>query len=76
MSSILFIVTKSSTGGAQKWVKEQIDICHRLFKCHLATNEIGWLTKNAKTSHTYLTKFIERRFSLKYLLLLNIYKKK
>lgn len=31
MKNILFMVTKSQNGGAQKWSKEQIEICSNDF---------------------------------------------
>jgi len=76
MKRILFIVTKSDVGGAQKWVKEQIDICNQEFDCHLATNKKGWLSKYSNTKKTYFNHLIQSRFSIKYLFLLNNYVRK
>lgn len=45
MHNILFAITKGEVGGAQKFVKEQIDITSTFFNVHLCTNEEGWLSK-------------------------------
>lgn len=73
--NILFIITKSEIGGAQKYVKEQIDICTGSFKIFLATNEEGWLTENVqdKVHDMLLNPAIESRVSLSYLRLLQSY---
>ena len=71
MKNILFMVTKSQNGGAQKWTKEQIEICSNDFNCFLATDEDGWLSQNVKVQYKFLNKLIYRRFSFSYLLLLN-----
>jgi glycosyltransferase involved in cell wall biosynthesis len=71
MKNILFIVTKSQNGGAQKWTKEQIEICLNDFNCFLATDENGWLSRNVKVQDKFLNKLIYRRFSFSYLLELN-----
>ncbi len=71
MKNILFMVTKSQNGGAQKWTKEQIEICSNDFNCFLATDEDGWLSQNVKVQDKFLNKLIYRRFSFSYLLLLN-----
>ena len=56
MKNILFIVTKSQNGGAQKWTKEQIEICSNDFKCFLATDENGWLSQNVQVEDKFLNK--------------------
>ena len=68
---ILFITTKSENGGAQKWTKEQIEICSNTFQCFLATDENGWLSKNVLVKNKFLNKLIYKRVSLLYLLKLN-----
>lgn len=65
------MVTKSQNGGAQKWTKEQIEICSNNFNCFLATDEDGWLSQNVQVQDKFLNKLIYRRFSFSYLLLLN-----
>ena len=75
MKRILFLITKSEIGGAQKWTKEQIDICDGNFVCHLATNREGWLTASTQTENIFLNRLIEKRFSFKYLFLINRYVK-
>ncbi|CAM3609759.1 glycosyltransferase [Arcobacter aquimarinus] len=71
MKNILFMVTKSQNGGAQKWTKEQIEICSNNFNCFLATDEDGWLSQNVQVQDKFLNKLIYRRLSFSYLLLLN-----
>ena len=44
---ILFIITKSEVGGAQKFVKEQIEICAENFEVYLCTNQEGWLSDSS-----------------------------
>jgi glycosyltransferase involved in cell wall biosynthesis len=75
MLNILFIITKSEIGGAQKWTKEQLDICSKDFNCYLATNKIGWLSKNAVVEDVFFSQLIQSRFSIRYLFLLNEYVK-
>jgi O86/O127-antigen biosynthesis alpha-1,3-N-acetylgalactosaminyltransferase len=41
---LLFVITKSEVGGAQKYVREQIDIATEEFDVYLASNQEGWLT--------------------------------
>lgn len=67
MNKILFIVTKSQNGGAQKWTKEQIEVCSDDFQCFLSTDEDGWLSKNVKVKNKLLSSSIRSRFSLIYM---------
>uniref|UniRef100_UPI0040485838 glycosyltransferase n=1 Tax=Algoriphagus sp. TaxID=1872435 RepID=UPI0040485838 len=66
---VLFIITSSEIGGAQKFVKEQIDILHESnFKCFLATNSPGWLSaivENKVDSIFYSSSI--NKFSLSYI---------
>lgn len=71
MKNILFMVTKSQNGGAQKWTKEQIEICSNDFICYLATDENGWLSRNTIVKDKFLNKLIYKRFSISYLMELN-----
>ncbi|MDR6566561.1 glycosyltransferase [Chitinophaga ginsengisegetis] len=59
--NILFLVTKSEVGGAQKYVKEQIDICVNDFNVYLAVNQTGWLSEVAadKVKEFFFDKRIE-----------------
>lgn len=62
---ILFVITKSEIGGAQKWVKEQIDILETYgHQCFLCTNQEGWLTQNLKSTNYLIDKRIEKRVSI------------
>lgn len=70
MKKILFIITKSGNGGAQKWTKEQIDICFDIFECYLATDKDGWLCHNVTVNNTLLNSLIHKRFSIAYLSIL------
>ena len=73
-STILFIITKSETGGAQKFVLEQIVALHKTNKwnCLIATNQEGWLTKELSyyVNDFFLDKRIEKRLSFFYLIYL------
>ncbi len=70
------MVTKSENGGAQKWTKEQINICSEDFQCFLATDENGWLVKSVNVQDKLLDKLIHKRFSIWYLMKLNHFIKK
>lgn len=76
MKNILFMVTKSQNGGAQKWTKEQIEIFSNDFKCFLATDEDGWLSQNVNVESIFLNKLIYKKFSLFYLTEVNKFIKK
>ncbi len=65
--NILFIVTKSENGGAQRWVKEQIDILDESFKTFIVTDEEGWLIKHAKCDDFMTDKRILSPFSHSFL---------
>jgi len=67
MKKILFVITKSEIGGAQKWTKEQIEICSEKFECYLATDKNGWLSRNVIVKKKFLNSLIHKRFSIKYL---------
>jgi glycosyltransferase involved in cell wall biosynthesis len=75
-NKICFIITKSEMGGAQKWVKEQIDILRDEFDIYLVTNQKGWLTKNSFSNEILVDKGIENRFSIMYLISLYKFVKK
>lgn len=64
MKKILFIVTKSENGGAQKWIKEQIEILQDNHELFIVTDEDGWLVKNTNVKSTLTSKNIYKRFSL------------
>jgi glycosyltransferase involved in cell wall biosynthesis len=67
MRNILFLITKSEVGGAQKWVKEQMHICSKSFNCFVSTNKKGWLTEHCDTDQIFVDQGIESRFSPRYL---------
>lgn len=67
MKNILFLITKSEIGGAQKWVKEQVVICSSRFNCFMATNSNGWLIEDFNPDKVLVDNGIESRFSLIYL---------
>jgi glycosyltransferase involved in cell wall biosynthesis len=72
--TILFIITKSETGGAQKFVSEQMNCLARTNRWQflLATNSQGWLTKTVENlvqdEGLFLDSRIENKFSISYLL--------
>ena len=72
--TILFIITKSETGGAQKFVSEQIRCLSntKSWNCLLATNTEGWLTQSVEnTIHDkkmLLDTKITNIFSISYLI--------
>lgn len=75
---ICFIITKSEVGGAQKWVKEQIDLLSNNFETYLITNTSGWLTeKSSVNPKNILVDYgIEKRISINYLFKLISFLKK
>lgn len=66
---VLFLVTKSETGGAQKFVAEQIKVVADEFVLYVATNQKGWLTEEVKDvcADFFFNKKIESRLSFPYL---------
>jgi len=68
MKKILFLVTKSINGGAQKWTKEQIEICSDEFQCYLGTGEDGWLVQNTSVESFFIDARIYKRFCITYLM--------
>ncbi|MFN8346794.1 MAG: glycosyltransferase [Spirosomataceae bacterium] len=82
--TILFIITKSETGGAQKFVSEQIRCLNnrKNWNLLLATNSEGWLTESVNNiipkESIFLNPKIETLISISYLfnLILFILKEK
>ena len=75
-NKLLFITTKSQIGGAQKFVKEQIDFCKNEFDVFLCTNQNAWLTQHVAVKNVLLNKSIEKVFSIRFLIELINYIKK
>lgn len=75
---VLFIITKAEIGGAQKFVKEQIDVCSNIFDAYLCTNQEGWLLQQTSEQLRgyYLNKSIKKNFSITFLFQLYRYIKK
>jgi glycosyltransferase involved in cell wall biosynthesis len=69
MQKILFIITKSEIGGAQKFVKEQIDISTKEFDVYLCCNQDGWLSQQSadKLKGHFFSSSIEKKTSLFFL---------
>jgi glycosyltransferase involved in cell wall biosynthesis len=67
MEKVLFIITKSESGGAQKWVKEQIDLLGNSFDVFLACDQQGWLSNNVKFRKALFDNRI-KKFSFSYLI--------
>lgn len=71
--TVLFIITKSETGGAQKFVSEQIQALSSTGKWHclLATNKKGWLTETVQPfvneSDLLVNEKLEKLYSFYYL---------
>jgi O86/O127-antigen biosynthesis alpha-1,3-N-acetylgalactosaminyltransferase len=65
-NKILFVITKSITGGAQKFVNEQIEITYKEFDVFLCTNNDGWLTNQVmgKVTNIFLSNKIESLTSI------------
>ena len=74
---ILFIITKSEVGGAQKFVNEQIEICAETFDVYLCTNQEGWLSNISKNhlKGTFFNRSIESKTSFIFLFQLYRYLK-
>lgn len=70
MQKILFIITKSEVGGAQKFVKEQIDISAKEFDVYLCCNQEGWLSQQSvgKLKALFFCSSIEKKKSLLFLI--------
>jgi len=70
MQKILFIITKSEIGGAQKFVKEQIDISTKEFDVYLCCNQDGWLWQQSadKLKGHFFSSSIEKKISLLFLI--------
>lgn len=68
--NILFVITKSEVGGAQKFVKEQIEISSSEFNVFLCTNKADWLTNETQlfVKNTLLNKAIDSKISIAFLL--------
>lgn len=75
MKNIMFIITKSENGGAQKWTKEQIEILEN-YNTFLVTNVEGWLTKSSTVCDILIDINIEKRISVKFFYKLLIFVKK
>ena len=71
--NILYIITKSEIGGAQKFVYEQISVLNNdlEYKLFLCTNENGWLTEKTVsligTNNILLSKDIESAYFFSFL---------
>ncbi len=78
MHKILFIITKADVGGAQKFVKEQIEVLKDDFDVYLCTHkeEIVVVDTNQITKGKLISKLIEKKFSIKFLFLLVSFLKK
>jgi glycosyltransferase involved in cell wall biosynthesis len=69
MKKILFVITSSEIGGAQRFVQEQIYILYDSnYECYLSTNSKGWLTQQVekKLSNAFYSPLINK-FSIKFI---------
>ena len=63
MKKILFVITSSEIGGAQRFVQEQIYILYDSnYECYLSTNSKGWLTQQVekKLSNAFYSPLINK----------------
>jgi len=68
MKNIAFIVSRSEIGGAQKWLKEQAEICKSNFNVHIITNEAGWLTDSLPRGvNVYCDAAVNGRISISFI---------
>lgn len=66
--NILFLITKSEIGGAQRFVQEQIAIlAEQEYPVFLVTNQPGWLSANAVYDEVGFHSGIESKASLSFL---------
>lgn len=77
MKTLVFLITKSEVGGAQRFVREQLAILSQSggYQLYLVTNQPGWLTETAAADLTgfWTDRRIEQPTSLGYLLALRRY---
>lgn len=52
--NLVFVITKSEVGGAQKWVSEQKKILDSYFNIYLVTSDKGWLTEQFSNDKIFL----------------------
>lgn len=62
LNKIVYIITKSEIGGAQKWIKEQRELLYRDFDIYLITSEPGWLSEQFPEQNVF---FVREILSLK-----------
>lgn len=62
--NIAFIISKSEVGGAQTWVKDQIELFNNDVKTYLITNQEGWLTHNSKVFDTLIIDGLDSGFNI------------
>lgn len=55
---IVYIITKSKIGGAQKWIKEQKELLSNCFDIYLITSEPGWLSEQFTEDHVFYVRDI------------------
>ncbi|NBD42055.1 glycosyl transferase family 1, partial [Escherichia coli] len=55
---LVYIITKTETGGAQKWIKEQKQLLSKCFDIYLITSEPGWLSEQFTEDHVFYVKDI------------------
>jgi glycosyltransferase involved in cell wall biosynthesis len=77
MTPIVFLITKSEVGGAQRFVREQIAILAQTdqYRLYLVTNQPGWLVETTigDVAGVWTDRRLERPTSLGYLLALTQY---
>lgn len=64
MLNVAHIITKSEIGGAQTWVKDQMQLFDGDFNHYLITNKPGWLSNNIRCKDILYVEGIESKCNL------------
>ncbi|EMN6201060.1 glycosyltransferase [Vibrio vulnificus] len=66
MKRITYVITKPIIGGAQVWLKDQVDLLIDDYDISVITSSYGWLTDNINArAKVYLVPAMSKRISLK-----------
>lgn len=76
MRKIVFVITKSQIGGAQKWVEEIREILKKDYELFLITSEPGWLSEKFPSENVKIIPQIGRLTSLTAIFYITCYLKK
>ena len=71
MKKITYVITKPIIGGAQVWLKDQVELLVGEYEISVVTSSRGWLTDNLSPDvKLYFVPSIEKRFSFRALFFL------